>query len=251
MEAICTHTNYKFLCKDCIKFICDKCKIEHPHTNVIEISFFNSFVKFEVENLKIILNDLEIFQSFEEQVGLKPFIYKLRDFYRTLVEEKLNLNGLVKGQNLNLRDIVFDAKLLLNEESNMTTKDDTAYLEFYKKFQDTKKICISLSDIIEKITESFENFNNIVEDYGKFKEIKKVKNEQNLIKNHSDFIENLAKEKEKDKTAELNEKIKLLESENEKIMEINKKLTEEMKELTAINNKFYNVEVKILFNRLF
>jgi hypothetical protein len=239
MEALCNHPNYRFLCKDCYKFLCDKCKMDHNHTNIIENSFLNSFVKFELENLKIIVNELEIFQNFDEQVVLKNFILKLREVESQLVEEKLNLNGLVKGQNISVRDVIFNAKILINEETNLTSKEEVAYLEFYKKLQETTKTCTTLNSIIEKINKSFDNFNTIIEDFEKFKEIKRIKNEQNLIKNHTDLIENITK----DKTAELNDKIKLLESENQRIMELNKRLNEEIKQLTAINNKFYNVEV--------
>jgi len=241
MEATCNHQPYRYLCKECYKLLCDKCKINHNHTNVIENSFLNSFVKFEVENLKIMLNELEIFQIFDEQVSLKNFIFKLREVESQLVEEKLNLNGLVKGQNISIRDVIFNAKVLINEEANLTSKEEIAYVDFYKKLQETTRTCTTLNAIIEKINKSFDNFNAIIQNYDKYKDIQRIKNEQNLIKNHTDLIENITK----DKYSELNDKIKLLESENQKIMDLNKKLNEEIKELTAINNKFYIVEVRL------
>jgi hypothetical protein len=244
MEAICNHQPYRYLCKECYKLLCDKCKLNHNHTNVIENSFLNSFVKFEVENLKIMLNELEIFQIFDEQVSLKNFIYKLREVESQLVEEKLNLNGLVKGQNISIRDVIFSAKVLINEEANLTSKEEIAYVDFYKKLQETTRTCTTLNAIIEKINKSFDNFNAIIQNYDKYKDIQRIKNEQNLIKNHTDLIENITK----DKYSELNDKIKLLESENQKIVDLNKKLNEEIKELTAINNKFYIVEVSLAKN---
>lgn len=244
MEATCNHQPYRYLCKECYKLLCDKCKINHNHTNVIENSFLNSFVKFEVENLKIMLNELEIFQIFDEQVSLKNFIFKLREVESQLVEEKLNLNGLVKGQNISIRDVIFNAKVLINEEATLTSKEEIAYVDFYKKLQETTRTCTTLNAIIEKINKSFDNFNGIIQNYDKYKDIQRIKNEQNLIKNHTDLIENITK----DKYSELNDKIKLLESENQKIMDLNKKLNEEIKELTAINNKFYIVEVRLVKN---
>ena len=147
MEAICNHQPYRYLCKECYKLLCDKCKLNHNHTNVIENSFLNSFVKFEVENLKIMLNELEIFQIFDEQVSLKNFIYKLREVESQLVEEKLNLNGLVKGQNISIRDVIFNAKVLINEEANLTSKEEIAYVDFYKKLQEFTQTIIKRSRI--------------------------------------------------------------------------------------------------------
>ena len=245
----------KFFCKECNEFLCDKCKLKHSHNtkHIIDIVFFDSYVKFEIEKNKEEINvnysKFEKIENLNKKLGLKNIFNYFEEF-----------NVQLKIIQENLKNTLWETKIIqLNSCSNMIkdtytmSKNKTELLNFYLKLRETKGDLVELTKATDGIFKIFDDKEIFFADLKKFMFLQNnINNNNNLIDStfnlstfninnfdddkqfksfNNDKIHNLIK------SNEFEEKIKLLTNEDAKLLEINDKFSKEMRILTQFKSK--------------
>jgi hypothetical protein len=239
MEKNCNH-EFKYFCKECITKLCDKCKIKHIHSkDIIESTFFYSHSKFEFENIKPKIEKLTVFQKFYEVKGFTESILKLKTFYNKLVEYEKDIETIIDNDFTTFTDIIFNCKSILNEDnisnSINTSKEDVVIFELFKKAQPIFNIVKSLDKIIESFNNSADEFIPFFNDLLNYQNERDANCQKMVIRKNSN-ISQIIQEKLQDQSlknnvefSELVNKVKLLEFENQKLLEMNENLIKNLK----------------------
>jgi len=213
----CNHEE-KYFCRECIEFLCESCKTKHAHykNNILNVSSQTDLKK-EIQKLKDETkpnySKYEKMDNIEKRIGLTNLFNSFKEVNSKLQEfiQKIDLPSISSKLSFikSNSDLIKDLSL----NSSMKKNDTISSIKRMKEYKTSMLDISYFSDYFQQIFED--------------KEMLLFELYNILFINNNTII----------KLNEFEEKIRLLENENAKLIEINDKYNIEIKRIGTIQNK--------------
>jgi len=247
----CNHEE-KYFCRECIEFLCESCKTKHAHNknNILNVSSQTDLKK-ELQKLKDETkpnySKYEKMDNIEKRIGLTNLFNSFKEVNSKLQEfiQKIDLPSIssklsfIKSNSDLIKDLSLNSSMKKNDtissikrmKEYKTSMLDISYFSdyFQQIFEDKEMLLFELYNILfinnntNKLSDTTLNLSSF--------NIEPIEEEKPVFAVNTDKIHNLIK------LNEFEEKIRLLENENAKLIEINDKYNIEIKRIGTIQNK--------------